>query len=91
MAEYSYKVIAVLKDDLDEEKLQKAISTISDLKSRLHIINLDDITYIKEQPFEEHQDFGAVTFFFCGLEKLKESFSRLEWHDVWLGRTKIAV
>lgn len=91
MTEYSYKVVAVLKDSLGNEKAQEIQAEICDLKSKLHIQNLDAITYIKKQPYEKYQDFGAVAFFFCALKDKLDCFSKLEYYDLLDAKIKIAV
>lgn len=91
MTDYSYKVVAVLKDGLDIATAQAIQSEICDLKAKLHIQNLDTITYIKKQPYEKYQDFGAVAFFFCALKDKKDYFVKLEYYDLLGEKVKIAV
>ena len=82
MESYNYKVIAELKDNLTDTEEQTVLAEIEDLKKQFHIINLDRVTYVKEQPISGKDDFGCVALFFCKLKKKKHLFDRLEAHDL---------
>lgn len=88
---YNYKVVAELKPDLSEKERISAEKEIKDLQSRLRIVNIDNVTYCKAQPIDGHDDFGAVAFFFSALKDMKWCFSRLEYHDLWGDRKRVAV
>lgn len=90
--EYNYKVVAKLKDDLSEEKKNAAMSRIDDLQRRLKIIKIDEVTYRKQGPIQQYDDFGAVTIFFIALEEdLKECFESLVYYNLWEDRKRVAV
>lgn len=91
MEYYNYKVVAELRPDLPESEQENAVNTIKDLQKKLRIINIDAITYCKEPPVKEYDDFGAVAFFFSALKDMKDCFSRLEYYNLWEDRKRVAV
>jgi len=91
MDNYNYKVIAELRPDLPENERKKAINAIQDLQKKLRIVNVDTVTYCKEQPIKGYDDFGAVAFFFSALKDMKDCFSHLEYYDLWEDRKRVAV
>jgi len=91
MDKYNFKVIAVINSNISKDKQEIVSEKIARLKSILHIVNADDTTYCKEQPFEEYNDFSSVCLFFIELEKMIDCFSKLEYHDLWEGEVRIAV
>jgi len=62
-----------------------------EIKSKLKIVNIDDVTYCKAQPIKEYNDFGAVAFFYCALKDIKEFFEMLEYYDLEEGECSVAV
>lgn len=91
MEYYNYKVVAELRPDLSETERYHAVNIIKDLQRKLRIVNIDPVTYCKEQPIQEYDDFGAIAFFFSALKDMKDCFSHLEYYDLWEGRTRVAV
>lgn len=91
MSNYNFKVVAELRSDLTDAQYEKAIKEIENLQNKFNIIKVDRITYCKAGEIKGHDDFGAVTFFFCKLKRIKEYFSRLEYYDLWEGDKRIAV
>lgn len=91
MEHYNYKVVAELRPDLSESERDNAINAIKDLQKRLRIVNVDTVTYCKEQPIIGYDDFGAVAFFFSALKDMKGCFSHLEYYDLWEDRKRVAV
>lgn len=91
MEPYNYKVVAELRSDLPESERENAVSAIQGLQKKLRIINVDTVTYCKEQPIKGYDDFGAVAFFFSALKDMKNCFSRLEYYDLWEDRKRVAV
>lgn len=91
MNKYNYKVVAELRPDLPENERIYAVNKIRDLKNRLNIVNIDNVTYCKAQPINGYDDFGAVAFFFSALKDMKKCFSRLEYYDLWGDRKRAAV
>lgn len=91
MDSYNYKVVAELRPDLPEKERNSVLNTIEDLQKRLKIVNIDTVTYCKEQPIKGHDDFGAVAFFYSALNDMKDCFTRLEYYDLWEGRKRVAI
>jgi hypothetical protein len=91
MEKYNYKVVAELRSDLPKNEWDIAVNTIKELQKKLRIVNIDDVTYCKEQPINGYDDFGAVAFFFSALKDMKGYFSHLEYYDLWEGRKRVAV
>lgn len=91
MTDYNFKVVAVLRDDLTSAQRDLAVKKINELQSKFHIMKIDDETYCKSGVIKGNDDFGAVTFFFCTLKRIKEYFSKLEYYDLWEGEKCVAV
>lgn len=91
MNNYNFKVVAELKPDLTDVQREIATKKINELQRKFGIIKIDGNTYCKSGIIHEQDDFGAVTFFFCKLKRMKEYFSKLEYHDLCEGDKKIAV
>ena len=91
MNNYNFKVVAELRNDLTEVQRESIIKEINELQDKFKIIKSDDCTYCKSGKIKEHDDFGAVSFFFFALEDIKEYFKRLEYYDLWEGDKRIAV
>ncbi len=91
MSNYNFKVVAELRSDLTDAQREKAIKEIEILQNKFNIIKINDNTYCKAGEIKEHNDFGAVAFFFSKLKRMKEYFSKLEYHDLWEGDKRIAV
>lgn len=91
MDNYNFKVVAKLRDDLNQIDRKKALDYINEWQGKFQIMKIDDETYCKSGKINGHDDFGAVSFFFCVLEDKKEYFSKLEYYDLWEGENCIAV
>jgi hypothetical protein len=91
MGHYNYKVVAELRPDLPKNERENAVNTIRELQKKLHIVNIDTVTYCKEQPIHGYDDFGAVAFFFSALKDMKDCFLHLEYYDLWEDRKRVAV
>lgn len=91
MENYHYKVVAELRSDLSENERKSTLNAIKELQKKLRIINIDSVTYCKEQPIKGYDDFGAVAFFFSALKDMKAYFSHLEYYDLWENRKRVAV
>lgn len=91
MENYNFKVIAELRKDLTENERISVLNEIENLRHRLKIISVDSITYYKEQPIHDYDDFGAVALFFSALKEIQGYFSRLEYYDLWEGNKRVAV
>lgn len=85
----NYTVSAKLRQDLTPEQRAAAIAKIEDLQRKFSIIRIDEETYCKAGSHEQQSDFGAVTFFFCVLKRMKEVFEKLEYHDLLEGKSII--
>jgi hypothetical protein len=91
MSDCNYKVIAELKPDLSDDDRLFINEKIDVLKSKMHIINVDNNTFCMEQPKREYEDFAPVGFFFVELEEFKNYFSKLEYYNLWRGEVEVAV
>lgn len=91
MNEYNFKVVAELRNDLTDEQRKNAVSKIEELQRKFKIVKIDDATYCKAGAINGHDDFGAVTFFFCKLKRIKEYFGKLEYYDLPEGDISVAV
>lgn len=91
MADYNFKVVAELREDLTVNEKGVAMDKIDELQRKLKIVKVDDTTYCKVQPIEDYDDFGAVAFFFSALKDMKELFVKLEYYDLWEGNKRVAV
>lgn len=91
MENYNFKVIAELRKDLTENERISVLNQIENLRHRLKIISIDNVTYCKEQPIHDYDDFGAVALFFSALKEIRGYFSRLEYYDLWEGNKRVAV
>lgn len=91
MEDYNFKVVAELRDDLDEQEAGKAKHKINDLKRRLRLIQLDSGEYIKMPPNKGIDDFAAVYGFYHELENNKQWFSKLMYYNLFQGITRQAV
>jgi len=91
MGDYNFKVVAELRSDLTNVQRETALKKIEELQNKFEIIKIDNETYCKAGQIKEHDDFGAVTFFFCKLKRMKEYFSKLEYHDLWEGDKHVAI
>lgn len=89
--QYNYKVVAKLKNDLPDDEKKNAIDQIQDLQEKLKIVKIDEVTYCKQAPIQQYDDFGAVTLFFCALEDIKEYFETLVYYNLWEERKSVAV
>ncbi|TRW28187.1 hypothetical protein FL857_01600 [Criibacterium bergeronii] len=87
--DYGFKIIAKVKDNLSQEEKVKILEKINDLKNKLDIYQLDDITYIRLR--KNNRDLGAACLFYIQLEKVKGDFSKLEYHDYINDEMEIAV
>lgn len=91
MNEYNFKVVAQLKNDLTEAQRNDAVSKIEELQRKFKIVKIDENTYCKAGEVNGSDDFGAVTFFFCKLKRIKEYFGKLEYYDLPEGDISVAV
>lgn len=91
MSDYNFKVVAELKSDLTDVQRENALKQIEAWQRKFQILKIDHETYCKAGLIKEHDDFGAVTFFFCKLKRMKECFSKLEYYDLWEGDKRVAV
>lgn len=89
--EYSFKVVAKLRNDLTEIQRNTILRKMEALQEKLHIIKIDSETFCKAGNIKEQEDFGAVTVFFCKLKRMKMYFDKLEYHDLYKGEIRVEV
>ncbi|MDO4765951.1 MAG: hypothetical protein Q4A29_07815 [Eubacteriales bacterium] len=90
MTDRNFKVIAQVREDLDDDQKFYIKEEMKNLQQKFNIEN-DGKEYYKAGEIKGYEDFGAVAVFYCLLEPYKEYFARLEYYDVEEGEKKIAI
>lgn len=87
--EYGFKVIARIKEDLDQEERKRITEKIEYLKNALGIQQIDDETYIRVRT--NNRDLSSACLFYLELKDIKKFFTKLEYYDYIDDEMEIAV
>ena len=89
MTECSFKVIAVLKEDLEEKAKGDAVLMIEKLKENFSIEEIEKDIY--SHPDQTKKAYGAVFLFFLQLKEMQTNFKELCYYDYLNDETELAV